>query len=180
MSSRYCIYALTLLFLNPAPDQQKDISKEIARCATLKGDLERLECYDALARSLGLDKPQTLPTSVEGIGKWEIQEEINPIDDSKTVILKLMAESGVSVWGKSVLLFLLCRSNETDVIIRWNDYLGSESATVISRLGNQKAETKAWNLSTDHEATFYRGDTISFVKRLLDVRRLVVQTTPYN
>jgi TonB family protein len=43
----------------PASDA---LSKGIAECSIIKGNRERLECYDSLARSHGLQGPQDVPT----------------------------------------------------------------------------------------------------------------------
>jgi hypothetical protein len=39
-----------------------------------------------------------------------------------------------------------------------------------------KAEKKRWSLSTDHKAAFLPGDPKPFMRQLLSVDRLVVQT----
>src|SRR2546426_12803820 len=82
----------------------ESLAKAIAKCAIVKGDLERLECYDGLARARGLQGPQTVPTGVRGAGSWHVAAEKNPVDDTKTVTLMLDAASGVSQWGHSISL----------------------------------------------------------------------------
>ncbi len=54
-----------------------DLSKQLATCAAIEGDLARLECYDMLAKSLGPSRPTTLPTAVTGNGKWSVRTEQN-------------------------------------------------------------------------------------------------------
>lgn len=157
----------------------EELEKEIAGCATIDGDLERLECYDRLARSLGLDRAQPVPTSVEGNGKWQVSVKTNPLDDTTTVALVLLADSGTSAWGERVALVLRCKSNKTEAYINWNDYLGSE-ARVTWRIGAEGAKTGKWGLSTDKEATFYPYDDIAFIRQLLAADRLVAQVTPYS
>jgi type VI secretion system protein VasI len=64
--------------------------------------------------------------------------------------------------------------------ITWHDYLGSE-AVVQTRVGTERANSKAWDLSTDGVATFYpRDDDIWFIHKLMDSGRLVAQVTPYR
>lgn len=152
--------------------------KEIAACAVVEGDLARLECYDSLAQKHGLQGPQTQPVNVTGHGKWVVDAKTNPIDDSKTVTLLLTADEGSSRWGKPVVLVARCQSNATDLFIAWNDYLGSE-ADVLSRVGEAKAVTRRWSVSTDHKATFHPSP-ITFLKSMMEADKLVAQVTPYN
>jgi len=157
----------------------EELEQEIAQCADIVGELERLECYDQLARSLGLVSVQTeLPPS-EDVGAWSVSIKTNPLDDSRTVTLILLAESGTSRWGTPIGLILRCDSNQTDVYIAWSDYLGSE-ARVTWRVGDEDARAAQWSLSTNKEATFYPYDEISFIQQLLTTTRFVAQVTPYN
>jgi type VI secretion system protein VasI len=152
--------------------------KEYAKCAIIEGDLARLECFDNLAEKKNLDGRQAQPTSIEGKGKWNVSVDVNPIDDSKTVTLVLDADSGKNRWGKLVYLVARCKSNTTDLYIGWNDYLGSE-ADVLTRVGDNKAITQRWSMSTDSKATFHRKP-IPFLKEMLTSSKLVAQVTPYN
>lgn len=151
--------------------------KEYAKCAVIEGDLARLECFDNLAEVKKLDGRQVQPTSIAGKGKWQVSVDVNPIDDSKTVTLVLDADSGKNRWGTTVFLVARCKSNSTELYIGWNDYLGRE-ADVLSRVGDNKAVTERWNLSTDRESTFHRK-AIPFLKEMLTSTKLVAQVTPY-
>ncbi|EHH3082193.1 type VI secretion system-associated protein TagO [Vibrio vulnificus] len=155
-----------------------DLEKEIASCSAVKGELERLDCYDSLAKKHKLDKPQAVGEKLTGIGKWNVSEEVNPVDDSKTVTLILEASSGQSKWNGKVFFVARCRSNKTEVYIGWNDYLGRE-ASVLTRIGSSKAVTSKWSLSTDSKATFHR-QPIPFLKSMEKADSLVAQITPYN
>jgi len=157
----------------------EELEQEIAQCADIVGELERLECYDQLARSLGLVSVQTELSPSEDVGAWRVSIETNPLDDSRTVTLILLAESGTSRWGTPIGLILRCDSNQTDVYIAWSDYLGSE-ARVTWRVGDEDARAAQWSLSTNKEATFYPYDEISFIQQLLTTTRFVAQVTPYN
>lgn len=64
---------------------------------TSKNDeLERLICFYELAVSLGADGSLKEYVPFEGKGKWITDVSINPIDDSTTVVLTLVADSGQS------------------------------------------------------------------------------------
>lgn len=158
---------------------QASIEKDVAKCAVEEGDLARLACYDGIAEQRGLSGPQSQPTKVAGVGKWQVSSKVNPIDDSKTETLILVADSGQSKWGRPVALIIRCKSNETELYINWNDYLGS-SARVLTRIGSEDAVTKNWSLSTDKQATFYPRGIITFIKEMMGANKLVAQVTPYN
>jgi type VI secretion system protein VasI len=166
----------------PAKEEEKANvaidNKEYAKCAIIEGDLARLECFDNLAKKKNLDGRQAQPASIAGKGKWNVSVDVNPIDDSKTVILSLDSDSGKSRRGESVFLIARCKSNTTDLYIGWNDYLGSE-ADVLTRVGDNKAITQRWSMSTDTKATFH-STPIPFLKEMLTSTKMVAQVTPYN
>jgi len=178
--SKIVFYSLVLLILfNRIFGQQEDIKRRLAECAAIKDNLKRLECYDRLARELGLVKTyQIIP--VKGTGKWITKIEKNPLDDTKTVILILQADEGESSFGDPIFLVIRCMSNKTELYINWNSYLGLDSISVTTRIGNDKPERKLWNISTDHRATFYPTSPILFIKNLINADKLVAQTTPYG
>ncbi|NRP12291.1 hypothetical protein XMM379_001354 [Aliiroseovarius sp. xm-m-379] len=179
--------SVMLLVSHPAL-AKNSAESEIAACAAQRGSLERLQCYDDLAEALNLNGPQTAEvTGVEGnTGKWDIREKINPIDDSKTVVLALEAETGQNRWGNKVGLVIRCQSNKTEMYIVWNDYLGNDGTYdnevkyVLTRIGDAKSETEKWGLSTDSKATFTPGSPIPRLKKMVKSDSFVAQTTPYN
>lgn len=176
MIRKITLMAVVLSFSGQAISAIDD--KEYAKCAVIDGDLARLECFDNLAKNKNLDGRQVKPTSIAGKGKWQVSVDVNPIDDSKTVTLVLHADSGKNRWGKPVFLVARCQSNTTDLYIGWNDYLGGE-ADVLTRVGNNKAVTQRWSMSTDKKASFHRTP-IPFLKEMLTSPKLVAQVTPYN
>ena len=170
---------LTCLILPLASNVIAEVSnKEIAKCATVKGELSRLDCYDKIAKKHNLSGPQSQKVDVENVGAWRVSDETNPIDDSRTVTLILEATSGKSKWNKNVFLVARCKSNTTNLYIDWNDYLGSD-AYVLTRIGNKKAVTSEWSLSTDSKATFHTKP-IPFLKNMSGANKLIAQVTPYN
>lgn len=111
-------------------------------------------------------------------GDWLAQVEKNPLDDTKTVMLYLKAKQGKGKFGETIALILQCKSNTTDMYIRWGDYLGSE-AYVTDRIGDKPAARSEWSLSTDSQATFAKKP-IGKIKELMKSDQYIAQVTPYN
>ncbi|MCF6225775.1 MAG: type VI secretion protein [Xanthomonadales bacterium] len=172
MSKIYIYAALSLLMTTNCYAAIEE--KEYAKCAAIAGDLARLECFDILAKSKNLDGRQSQPTEIAGKGKWNVSIDINPIDDSKTVMVMLRANPG----GHPAGLAVRCKSHQTSLIIGWNDYLGNK-ADVLTRAGNNKATTQRWGVSSNKKSTFH-PKPIPFLKELLQSNKLVAQVTPYN
>tara|TARA_R110002110_G_scaffold301156_1_gene515216 strand:- start:180979 stop:181590 length:612 start_codon:yes stop_codon:yes gene_type:complete len=171
-----CILSLTL-FLSVNIYAQIP-AQDIAECAVISGELDRLECYDQLARDNSLDGPQPSGVVIDGTGKWSVRVETNPLDDTTTVTLVLRADEGESRFGTPVGMVARCQSGETDIFIAWSEYLGSE-AVVTHRIGQNDAVRSRWALSTDSQATFFNNPQ-DLLEQMLGEERLVTQVTPYN
>ncbi|MBL4761258.1 MAG: hypothetical protein JKY93_00995 [Gammaproteobacteria bacterium] len=190
-------YAITFIaMLASLPVNAAELKHSVATCAILEGDLERLECYDTLAEDNKLDKPQTVNTTVNAIqkddnwqalvgmeppkpSKWSVNEKSNPIDDSQSVYLHLKADSGKSRRDDIVTMLIRCKSNKTELMLTWHDFLG-RNVDVLTRIGNEKARTKRWSVSTDSKATFHPTGTIAFIKQMEKYNKLLAQVTPYS
>ena len=59
------------------------IEQDVARCATVLGDLARLECFDQMAKSRGLSGPQSQPTNVSGTGNGKFLQRSIPLMTQK-------------------------------------------------------------------------------------------------
>jgi len=160
-------------------DTLEELVKEIAKCAAIEGDLERLEAYDNLAQSLGVAYSKVTHPDIKGTGKWTFSKEINPVDDTITITFILDSDSGKSIYGETIYLVLRYRSKKTEAYISWNSYLGNE-AYVLTRIGTEKAITQLWSMATNNQSTFYPKDDIEFIRKLMNVDRFVAQVTPYS
>lgn len=168
---------ITVLFMGTALAAEKE---EIAKCATRDSSAERLVCFDALAKSIGVDKPQTTVTA--GAGKWLVSSKKSPINDSTNVLLSLNAEQAVRSGYNTVtpVLIIRCSEGKTNAFISWDIYLGLESATMLTRLDKEAAVTETWDISTDNKAVFVSGSDIEFAKQLMKHQTLLAQITPYG
>jgi len=182
MKKAISLLAVALLPTLAAAQTAETFWAQLAKCASEQGELRRLVCYDAISESIGVDGPQPGPASGTSVGKWSVLDNINPIDDTRTVRLQLMADEGTAqsaFSGRPVVLQIRCKSGETEVYINWRDYLGSE-AMVTSRVGSLPARTRRWSLSTDSQATFLPGNKVDFINALMEVNVFVAQVTPYS
>ena len=170
------ILILITISFNTWADQKKDI----AICASKKGDATRLICFDSLAEKLDVDKVEskTIPSS----SKWSVHEDRSPIDDSVNVTLSLTSNDRVKSGYKNVQprLYVRCSENKTNVFITWDLYLGLKQTQMLTRFDKQKALTNTWTLSTDNQAVFVKGSDIGFAKKLTKYNKLLTQITPYN
>lgn len=187
---------------------------EISRALKNETPLLHLTIFDAtgnapadisaLCRTLNYTGPQDWITAnapaskpaVQGVetpspetytGKWKTRISKNPIDDTKTVMLALFAESGASRWGDPVAFIARCKSNKTDAYANWDTYIGDDSNDVYAnwkwvtvRIGDEPATTERWDVSSDHKATFAPSWSGDFLKRMLKADRMVLQITPYG
>lgn len=157
-----------------------DFKKEMAKCATIENSVERLAAYDALAEKLGVAGPKS--TVVTGMGKWKLQTDVSPIDDSKSYFLILESEDEVpGMFGTSYKPSLYIRFKEGDLesYISYNIYIGSSEVDVTTRFDKNEAETESWGLSTDGKAVF-AIDSESFIQSIVEAKTLVVRLTPYG
>lgn len=179
---------LCLAVVTTASAESEELREGVARCAVVEGLLERAECYDAVARAHRLDGPQAVvPATGDDTGDWLVREDVNPIDDSRRVVLVLEAESGKARFGQLVRLVARCQSDKTEVYIKWYDYLGNDSSGVYEewkfvteRVGERKSVRRKWPVSTDNSATFAPNSPIALLKQIATAERFVAQVTPYN
>jgi type VI secretion system protein VasI len=172
---------LAAILILPCALSYADVpDKEIAECSAKNGDLDRLECFDAMSKRHSLNAPQSAPSGITGsTGKWAVSNTINPLDDSQTVTLALHSSSGESIWGDKVTMYMRCQSDTTNMYINWGDFLGTDSIQVTTRIGSNDSATSSWRISTSNQSTF-KSKPIEFIKSMLGTSKFVAQTTPYG
>ena len=184
------------------------LKREVVSCSKVDSDENRLNCYDNLTvsfsntendkldayRAAAFTDPYVFNTGGEDLGvlredsetprqdagQWLVRDDVGPLDDSRTVTLRLISDTGRSVYGDPVSLVLRCRSGELDAYINWKSYIAEDYPRVTYRVGNSEAETKTWINSSDNRATFFRGNEQIFIEELVRSRKFVAQVTPYN
>ena len=174
------IFTGLVLSLNTINASEELIIKDIEKCASISSITSRIICYDDLALSLNLVKSKD--KTIKSKGKWILNEEKSPIDDSVNVTLYV--ESNEPITDKyrkkqTPTLILRCSENTTNAFINWGMFLGSDYADVLVRLDKEKAKTSSWLISTNHESIFAKKN-ISFIKKLMKHETLLTQITPYG
>lgn len=168
-----------LVFYNSVASE---LSDEFAKCAALDNTLTRGECYDALAKSQGLN---TVTEVTQGYGKWRLETDTSQFDDSRTVYLTLDADKKIQISPHDSVLptmFLRCRENTTAAFVNYDHFLGSDDIRVEYRIDKLPSIKDTWFISSDHNAAgLWRGmSAIPFIRRLVDKNQLVIRLTPYS
>lgn len=157
---------------------------ELAKCAAITSDAERLACFDALAKKLGVAAPAQQTTT--GVGKWTVRKDTSPIDDKTNVYVTLDAEKEISGWPqKSYLptLFLRCKEGKTEAYITTGMAPGVEGSgdgcTVRLRFDKERVSPAYMSKSSDNEALFF-PDAVKRIKQIMQHETLLFEFTPFN
>lgn len=153
--------------------------EEIKACATTPSASERSACYDALAQKSGFTLEAETPVEGAAEGRWITSASIDPLTDKGVYTATLIATSGKTRMANTPTLTVRCKDNSTEMYINWDDYLGSDAYTT-SRVGQEKATTSNWTLSTDKKAAFYPGSPVGMLLRVINAESFVANITPYN
>ena len=113
-------------------------------------------------------------------GNWRVLEGVNPVDNTKTTIMFLAAESGKSKRGDVPDLIIRCKSNEINLYINWNEFLSTDDIKILTRMGDEKAEIKKWKPSFCKEKSFYPDSSVKFIRRMFKKNKFLAQVTPYG
>jgi type VI secretion system protein VasI len=157
--------------------------RDLAICAQIKNDVERLQCFDNLSKGAGLHKPKTVIT---GSGKWNVRKEISPIDDSVNVFLMLEAEADISGWPQNTFrptLAIRCKEKNIGayIITGMAAHVDGQpgQAKVTLRFDRKDAKTIRMSESTDNKALFFQHPK-GWVSQMEDAETLLFQFTPFN
>lgn len=163
-----------------------DKDREIAECAGISSDVKRLACYDDLAQSRGSLPKIEQETPRKGSGKWQVQKETSPLDDSTNVYLSIRANNSVKGWldQYTPTLQIRCKENTTDayVVVGMsiaNTYGQYNTAKITLRFDKTKAFDIRMGESTDGEAVFFL-EPIKMIKRMIQHDKFLFQFTPFN
>lgn len=157
---------------------------DIARCAAVENGVMRLECFDNLAKKLGVAEADTV---VSKAGAWNVEVDTSPIDDKKNVYLSLNSNELIpSRFGTSsgrASLLLRCKESKTSAYVVWgNNYIGLERTSIEYRIDKNPVVNTRVGISTDGKATGFwsGGEAIPFIKKLLGKDQVLFRVTPHS
>ena len=109
------------------------------------------------------------PVPMVDRGSWIMVEDQDPMNDSPQVVTGL-EEDGAT-------LYVGCVDGRTNVLIRWDEYLGMDTAvTVTHRLPPKPAVRASWLRGGESTVA---PDPIALLREMVAGTELVVRTTPY-
>jgi len=185
-------YGLSAPVLSESPATQSEPSTEqaggnggidkaeLALCAEISENSARHRCYDDLSTRHGIASERVATTApAPDVGTWMVSTRTDPLTDDEIHTAMLIAASGRSRFRDVPTLTVRCSGARTELYINWNDYLGSDAYTTY-RVGQDKAATSNWSLSTDKKAAFFPGSPVALLKRMADSDSFAASVTPYN
>jgi len=124
-------------------------------------------------------KPAVL--AFAGKGRWDVSVDSDPITDEKIVVASIPSNDFQTVYKGLTVLLIRCDNRKVEIYTAFDDYLGSESIAVTSRVDKDKPEIKKWSLSTNNQSAFHpRASNKKLLRRLFSAEQFVVRATPYN
>ncbi|WEK03631.1 MAG: type VI secretion system-associated protein TagO [Candidatus Devosia phytovorans] len=154
---------------------------ELANCAIIPGELSRLDCFDALATEAGFAPIAATATETAGTGKWTVRSEINHLDGSETIVVRLQADEEQYRPRGPATFVARCQSHQAQAYIYWGHFLGNtdnQFQDVVVRFGSEPAQTQRWTLSSSGDATYSPSLSTSLLAEMVANPTFVAQTTP--
>lgn len=156
----------------------------LSKCSEIKGNVERLQCFDEITKVVGAQSPVT---AVENSGDWTVQSETSKINDNTNVFLNLKSKDNIV--GRSgdrvpAELAIICREGETDILFYFAGLFMTDNENwgrITFRADKQPAFEYSFTKSTNNKALgLWRDFGLDFIKSLYGVDTLLVRATPFN
>jgi type VI secretion system protein VasI len=152
--------------------------KELAICSSKENSIQRLNCFDDLAKKYN-QVSKTIDTSSKSKGAWITSTETDPLTDKSIYFAQIDATEGKGRFGDRISMTVRCKKGKTEAYIDWATFLGSDEIRVTSRVDKSTAITNSWSLSTDHKASFM-PQAANTLKKFVGATSFVVNLTPYS
>lgn len=156
----------------------------LAGCAAIDNTVNRLACYDDLAKQRNVAQPAVSTVSK---GNWNVQTVTSKIDDSTNVYMSIESENefeGKYRGSHKATFTISCREGKTDLYFQFGDHFMADSSSfgdITLRIDKQKATTISTNSSTDHSVLgLWSGSGVGLLKKLFGKSVLLVRATPFS
>ncbi|GEK71576.1 MULTISPECIES: type VI secretion system-associated protein TagO [Halomonas] len=148
-------------------------------CTDISNDQRRLACYDAEYRPA---------QEVSQESSWMVNESTSPIDDSKSVYLRVTSKEPVQDrLGRDVdaALWVRCMENKTSMVLQFGGHhMASlnQYGQVTLRIDDQQARTMRMNESTNNKSLglWNGGSSIPVIRQMFGHDTLTVRATPFS
>jgi type VI secretion system protein VasI len=187
IANNFIIFFLAFAFSHTgiAAEQRTIENKEMLKCAAINNSIDRLSCFDELAKKLG--PPVAINSVPKTAGEWSTSTEKSKFDDSKSVFLTLNAKETITGWPGKIYkpsLVIRCKENQTQAYIIFGmsaavEYGLYNKSTLQFRIDKKKSFKLAASKSTDGEALFL-PNAINFAKKIMNAEELLVRFVPFN
>ena len=159
------------------------IEETLSHCRSLATEKQRLACYEELTRAVeeGVVLPPLPDTDT---GKWNVSQEISPIDDSVNVTIILEAEENKNTRGlfaEEKALSVMCKENTTLVgfastgIMPFGFGFMDDAVTVLSRFDKEKPEEQKWTLASNKKVVIPPFPHIFWARKIIKARKLYLR-----
>lgn len=159
-----------------APQAGEVKAEEIADCAAIKTAVERLACYDRLARERA--------GRAGNVGVWTLDETPSRINPDATD-LDLWTRSVNAVPGPGgghvrPVLLLQCRQGEFAVVFDFGQFVGGGAARIEYRIGNGAVLSGDVTVAPDHRrfGVWERDRAVGFIRALFGQPQLRLRVAP--
>ena len=161
------------------------IAEDVAECAQLTNDLDRLACYDIASGRT----PRLHDVATDTETDWDVRIETSAFDDTTTVFISVNSEEPLTCGhglngGQPATLMLRCTENTTSMFLATDCHLASGHGgygNIDLRIDDEAAFDLSFEASTNNRALglWNGGRAIGPIKRLLGADRLLMRFTPY-
>lgn len=189
MHKKYLFTAISFLLCSGSFAAELNLNNdEILACKLISDSKQRLACFDKVDKKIAepvVSKKDANDDSnpTGDVGKWVINKEQSPLDDSWNVYVYQNADEPIrGMFGRPAMptLFLTCREGKTSLYLSWDVYLGLNETSMTYRTDSEKSVKRSWNISTDNKAVFYTGNTINLAKDLMRGKSIYATIIPYG
>lgn len=128
------------------------------------------------------DNSQPGPLTAPADPVWDVSESVSPVDDSKTVVLSISASKPIyNSYGSSenARLIIRCKEHSTDLFVALDEYLGSDSSSILYRLDGAPSQTDSWSESTDGKAVF-APNAVALSRKLASSKKFFIRISDFR